>query len=1288
MTFKKYAAKKTLNLRKRLGLVPNLHTHEINVKTQLAASAQTRVQISLFIETHDEPIGAITSYGDFVISGWISTAFISRGQLALSQGAVDLECEAFPSLSNGKDKDVKGIESFQFTIPGYAWENPNPDGELEFQISAYGQPLNTQIIKLTEDILTEWLANTKKHGGQYHSLLAIEHLYHYRGAILLSNSLISYFTALAVEHKLPSFALSDPQKTLAWKDTSNDEKESDPVQVALKSLESFMASGSTGITHQIKSHISQYQLTKADRVKFLVFSIPHLCRKNIFDEATSELNLQEARSYLVKEWNNTNLSILTAFYAIDPSPSEVANALYAISENYEPKEWLHTDCIHFACVHSFNLMDRGLLKEDEFNDLSYAFLALLNACRKTSCPRLHDHLLVKTMASYLLRMHDASTCWLQRDLVAAAIKHYGLNPYFWEIINESDSSTLFFNSDFDEAQRKWKIVRSEFNKSSLTISNLAQALYFFDDHDNEEASHFMRMACIHEMAKSEPNISEINALNDILAKQNPQERLRLYAHPYSPVLDHPNQATCDLIWEGVRRKTGNAHISYYIQKQAAACMRNLTAACAEHDAGAIDAAYVELINFSRRLRKRRHAYLGLHLSAFAIARILPDTYNKSQIIDFLTNELLFISRHLEDNESMPAPLQSCMELIRKSDLSHQRTLMSLLTDLMNINDITEEEKINHGSELLMRTESSSLNGDTIVVVYSCHKYLNTRVQAIRDSWLKDVKARNIPYVILVGDGDDCLHGDILKLNVPDTYEKLPQKSLKLYEWIYQHTDAQYVLKIDDDCFLNVSEYFDSMSYRKHHYYGRILERQHSNMDRVWHQEKSNSKLSRSSLDKSPTPSRYADGGSSYTLSRHALKLLLQKSVTVEGQHLIQCSYMEDKLVGDLLSSAQIEPSGEDLSIYIRRRTFPDAFPVGMWENIFYPSKSLPAKVAHLDTDADMLTTYDRLNASGFWPKKIWSPFQDVFLRGYSNQLELLTQLNDCIRLSSEDFFVVSVLRNELLMLPHFLDHYRSIGVKAFIMVDNLSDDGSREYIMEQPDVILYSADTEYNKSHYGVVWQQAILGNHGLNKWALIADMDELLVFQDMEHQQLTTYLAQINETGYDCIRANMIDMYPSGDLHDADFTMGKPFDLAPYFDQDAIKSCHISHGIYSNHVAKVSGLRHRLNTDAPVDAYTSQKYPLIKYKPWMVFSEGLHDAKGMKVAPDPIYFAHFKYHAGFKEKALIEIERGQHYCNAIEYTRYLSLLAETEGNFYDKNCSIRYENSDSFKVTLNKSYE
>ncbi len=53
-----------------------------------------------------------------------------------------------------------------------------------------------------------------------------------------------------------------------------------------------------------------------------------------------------------------------------------------------------------------------------------------------------------------------------------------------------------------------------------------------------------------------------------------------------------------------------------------------------------------------------------------------------------------------------------------------------------------------------------------------------------------------------------------------------------------------------------------------------------------------------------------------------------------------------------------------------------------------------------------------------------------------------------------DLLVFVTQRNERPRLPHFLDYYRSLGVGHFLIVDNDSDDGSRDYLAAQPDVSL------------------------------------------------------------------------------------------------------------------------------------------------------------------------------------------------------------------------------------------
>ena len=48
------------------------------------------------------------------------------------------------------------------------------------------------------------------------------------------------------------------------------------------------------------------------------------------------------------------------------------------------------------------------------------------------------------------------------------------------------------------------------------------------------------------------------------------------------------------------------------------------------------------------------------------------------------------------------------------------------------------------------------------------------------------------------------------------------------------------------------------------------------------------------------------------------------------------------------------------------------------------------------------------------------------------------------------------MRNERVRLPYFLEYYRKLGVDHFLIVDNGSDDGTREYLAEQPDVSLWT----------------------------------------------------------------------------------------------------------------------------------------------------------------------------------------------------------------------------------------
>jgi hypothetical protein len=301
--------------------------------------------------------------------------------------------------------------------------------------------------------------------------------------------------------------------------------------------------------------------------------------------------------------------------------------------------------------------------------------------------------------------------------------------------------------------------------------------------------------------------------------------------------------------------------------------------------------------------------------------------------------------------------------------------------------------------------------------------------------------------------------------------------------------------------------------------------------------------------------------------------------------------------------------------------------------------------------------------------KLWptgGPARVESLAG-SNELVLLSPRERIARIDAAPVIVVAVARNEREMLPHFLAHYRRLGVEGFVVVDNGSDDGSVPLLQAQPDVLVYAAATEYRQSHYGVSWQQAVLAAHGAGKWALVADLDELLVYPGCESRRLDELVATLDAQGATAAEILMVDLYPRGGLADARIGDADPFTVAPCFDDPPLQRWHLGSGYYSAGSTWLSGLRHRLIPDAPPNAFTSQKVALLRWAPWVRLSEGLHYASGLAVATRSLAFAHFKYHARFLEKVEDEIRRMQHYDDAAEYRQYLGMReAATRGFFVE----------------------
>ena len=89
-----------------------------------------------------------------------------------------------------------------------------------------------------------------------------------------------------------------------------------------------------------------------------------------------------------------------------------------------------------------------------------------------------------------------------------------------------------------------------------------------------------------------------------------------------------------------------------------------------------------------------------------------------------------------------------------------------------------------------------------------------------------------------------------------------------------------------------------------------------------------------------------------------------------------------------------------------------------------------------------------------------------------------------VPLSEDDFPLIFVVHNGRRFLPSFLDHYRSIGVTRFVCVDDVSSDGTTDYLLKQKDVDVHFSNVRYGDAARSKTWRELLAEKYGKNKWA------------------------------------------------------------------------------------------------------------------------------------------------------------------------------------------------------------
>lgn len=309
---------------------------------------------------------------------------------------------------------------------------------------------------------------------------------------------------------------------------------------------------------------------------------------------------------------------------------------------------------------------------------------------------------------------------------------------------------------------------------------------------------------------------------------------------------------------------------------------------------------------------------------------------------------------------------------------------------------------------------------------------------------------------------------------------------------------------------------------------------------------------------------------------------------------------------------------------------------------------------------------------------------EALVRPKQRFVRQLSPVNDMPAGLQHGVVCVAVMKNESLRIADFLAHYRQLDVCGFVLIDNGSTDGTLEYALQQPDCAVLNTSHSYSASGFGSQWINAAIDRCSLrNRWLVVADVDELLVYDQCEIYKLPDLARLLEKQHLDALPCLMLDMYDDGDAERSRYTAGSSMiDASPMFDAtgygrepSAVKSLRPATAL-----AIAGGPRARTMFDHTDEA---SMLPYLHKVPFMKWSPGA----GMRTSHevDPIIrntlplrgaLLHFKFlnNPDLTDKA--RLRELDHWNNNQQQSRYFESLGKTAGATFMFEGSERYRSS------------
>ncbi|MCL6651241.1 hypothetical protein A6R70_02945 [Agrobacterium rubi] len=272
-------------------------------------------------------------------------------------------------------------------------------------------------------------------------------------------------------------------------------------------------------------------------------------------------------------------------------------------------------------------------------------------------------------------------------------------------------------------------------------------------------------------------------------------------------------------------------------------------------------------------------------------------------------------------------------------------------------------------------------------------------------------------------------------------------------------------------------------------------------------------------------------------------------------------------------------------------------------------------------------------------------------------------------LSQDDLPLVVVSHNEINILSSFLEHYRKLGVTRFIFVDDVSTDGTREFLASHPDVDLWTSPIRFAEARRGRQWREQLFDTYGKNRWYLNLDSDEFLFFADSETRSIQNLIAILEAEGDKRLAAPMLDMYRTF-LGEEKSSNTLPWQFSDHFDRQGYDMSVGKRGIS----IKGGPRGRKFNEQNEL-----VKYPLIYWDDECLFGSSIHRPLpyGRNFPKNWGALLHLKFFVNYKEKISEAVDDKQHYGGSSHYVKLLEEIQKSGSlNFYDEHISVKFTGS------------